>query len=384
MLTHRIPLRHRIAFCLSPTRSYEATTTGRNESEHSALKGTTPVNDSTPISKTAHLDSRRQEYRLAMTKRTANYQSVRVPVAEVEAFTEGQGGPRGFITPAAVELLNRELANASMLQVRFDTQTQTYLIESSSDVIDSEPWNSVIRKRTRSIRVIDCSGRLHLRCSCPFTMEYGLPCRHILAVNELLWDLEDVDPRWLKAMATGDLDHILFQSEATAKEMLNLPYLRRSSNDTVIVISDEDEFDSPPETAELPSTVEDPPQSNRSPTYSSILNDFTSLMHLVGEDPVSLAFVEANVRRIKQDLYERLRSRDADDPEASATGAPQDPVLSARPQGKPSSRRRKAAHESQHRKKRKSFTDLGSGNPTDYESIIDVTGSQPGRKRKCP
>ena len=50
----------------------------------------------------------------------------------------------------------------------------------------------------------DNNGRLH--CSCSWTKQYALPCRHVLAKNRGKVKLEDIGLRWMKLLECGYLD----------------------------------------------------------------------------------------------------------------------------------------------------------------------------------
>lgn len=75
-----------------------------------------------------------------------------------------------------------------------------------------KPWNHFLGPPTRVVFLIkdpEVPGRYRLGCaSCTFTIDYGLPCRHIFRVNDGKWDLHDVDLHWSKLLAQGELDDV--------------------------------------------------------------------------------------------------------------------------------------------------------------------------------
>ena len=269
---------------------------------------------------------------------------------------------------------------ASKLTVTFVSESNEYHVRGADYQTDdsTQPWNGLIPTRTRIVKLVSIDGKVVLRCSCPYTRENGLPCRHALAVNKGRWDIEDIDWRWLNALASADLDGIIFDPDITSAVSAG-PLLRVERSDAREELETGESPD--PDSITISSDSEESQVEENAPTtYSAVMREFADLMHLAGEDKESLSLVLDGVVALRQELYKKLKSALKEAPDRPVEGSKvADSVCAKRTRGKGSNKRAKPVHES---RKRFKFSREPHDALEGYEDIFDIQGSQPGRKKK--
>ena len=253
-----------------------------------------------------------------------------------------------------------------------------------------KPWRLVLTKAPRTVTIVDdTEGTSRLYCSCPFTRDFGLPCSDTLAVNELQWGLEDVDVFWLKAGETGELDCIL--PSLTASDSLLGPLFRRPSIAGLPTHPVAD-FVEQSRDSELPSVVSDEPEGREqddvlsdSPpaqqaSHSSVMRQCKDVVTMAGDNKVHLQWLQKKVEQLRREMFIELKLTSqpttAFEP-GSAEVVVDDPIVAAKPKGRGSCRRTRAASEGSAKRKKRRDEDF-----IVLDDINDVFGSQPGRRSK--
>jgi hypothetical protein len=191
-------------------------TTGRIESENSSVKST-GVNPTTKIVRLARFDVKRNENRVHETKlryqREANavpfnsegYEEIarQITKAGWELFHSQVSVWSDYIvvvkSPVLFEVFHRENAKRADYEEKVEISYEDAATSSSISV--TLPYFN----RVRRITVIDG----HLSCSCPFFSRYGIPCRHMLAVNKGQVSIADFHFRWTTAYVQGKMDSLI-------------------------------------------------------------------------------------------------------------------------------------------------------------------------------
>jgi hypothetical protein len=197
-------------------------TSGRNESENSSAKAT-GVDPKTSVVKLAVSDVTRNVNRAFESTLRVQREAL---VRPIESF--GYESISAQITGKAWELLNSQLnlyadynvVTISMNPVIFAARRLkyprdvTHELQSFAYETEGSPVIHVnLPKfyRTRYVQVING----HLQCSCPYFAWYGIPCRHMLAVNKGFLSIFDINLRWTTAYAQGLLDDKLQDIDTT-------------------------------------------------------------------------------------------------------------------------------------------------------------------------
>jgi hypothetical protein len=135
------------------------------------------------------------------------------------------------------------------------------------ETLGSEPIPIELPKFHRIRRITVHEG--FLICSCPFFSWYGIPCRHMLAVNKGRVQIADFYIRWTTEYARGMLDDVLREETITmspgAISQASREDFPSSSCSSSAIQETERSHDEPPEipdASDQPSSEEDDQQSS--------------------------------------------------------------------------------------------------------------------------
>ncbi len=204
--------RYHIAVAYTMTRAMEVLTTSRSEAENCSLKRFDTIHNAAPLFETCRIENIRQEQRNVDRSRVHNYIMYTVPTDVVaEYLANGADTPLAQMTPHGANLLRKQIEQSTKYRVIQPGSFCHYEVERINDVAETKPLPWRLEKRPpRTVTVIPCAeGGHQLKCSCTYFIQFGIPCRHVIAVNGGKVGLKDVDPYWLKTLLCGTLDHII-------------------------------------------------------------------------------------------------------------------------------------------------------------------------------
>ena len=235
------------------------------------------------------------------------------------------------------------------------------------------PWSEVIPRVPRNVTLTSSNGIARLSCNCHFTIDYGLPCSDVLAVNGLKWSLEDVDIQWLKALDSGDLDSALRNTSAAD---CRLPCINHREEPLPPPTTVELEADQEPVGDEVdrdsPDEVHINPSSQTATTFSTLSRDLREIITLAGERKDLLKYIEGQLQGIRKEVYSRIQPMILTTEDSLSQVTVSDPTVLP-PVGPASCKRTRAAYE---------YTSSSRRNLVAAELVEDWLGTQKGKQKK--
>jgi hypothetical protein len=192
-------------------------TTGRNEAENSSAKAT-GVNPSTSLCRLAKIDVARNSNRnfesdlriqretLAKPKDSSGFDNIATQItrhawgllqSQLQLFEDYSVYINCLIPLQFIVISKRNKLKSEYHEM------QEFLYNTEG----CEPIAIMLPRfyRVRTITVVDG----FLTCTCPFFASYGIPCRHMLAINKGVVSTQDIHIRWTTAYANGGFDELL-------------------------------------------------------------------------------------------------------------------------------------------------------------------------------
>jgi hypothetical protein len=191
-------------------------TSGRIEAENWSTKNT-GVNPSTSILKLGVIDVARNVNRVY----DSNLRYQREALVH-NIHCTGYENICLQITDYAWELLHQQILMQSQYIVEMiDTNPLTFAVYSKDNVLkrdnvimtnftyeDGQGGIQIDLPKFNRVRILEVVDG-YIVCSCPYFVRYGIPCRHMIAVNKGKISIADIHCRWTAAYAQGDLDDTL-------------------------------------------------------------------------------------------------------------------------------------------------------------------------------
>ncbi len=364
-----------VATCYSRTRSFSTKTTGRAEGENRDLKRFDGINNASSLWQTCNIEQLRQEQREVDRQLLIDYICQVVPQSVASNFeVDPMGSPEASITPAGLKLLSAQMKERKNYTIA--KSGEVFIVSRKPDTIQRKekmPWHRE-QPQSRAVSVAtDVDGCKRLVCSCGFFIEYGIPCRHTLAINGGKILLPDIDVVWLKALAAGHMDDSIlgFSSQFDLG-----PILRRLATDTIADVADATvtvEAD-PDGTVSLDATDSDTGGEEivvvkDTSSYQRNLYKFKEILARAGENKDCHAFIEQQLATVSLNLDSYIRSLR---PPVEGHHGYVDPIVAPSSGGQPSHKRKKSACE----------PDSSAASRLNTNDMIDAQGKQKGRKSK--
>ena len=306
--------------------------------------------------------------------------------------------PSANLTPLGRKILSEQLAQRTRYSV---TPASDYIFhvrreESHSD--DESDEAQVRAPVTRVVVLISVGDRFHVVCSCPFFSNFGIPCRHILTVNEGLWDLDDVDVFWTLALLRGDFDAVMrkhiVDGDVRWAHGLVFPVFRGhvkppspspyddSIDPRSFVIDSTSQLEPTDHTLERP---QEEPSSSSTFGFRELTERWKLLLTSVSDNGECMAYVRDLLGAVEALVEEKVRAL-AIPPALQHPGGSSlvDPIVAPATSCVPSSHRQKNAYEKHLSRRRREAPDLESvsASQVSLTSVVDAQGRQKGRKRK--
>jgi hypothetical protein len=283
-------------------------TDGRNESENSALKKF-GIHPRSKLSSIYRADTMRQAIRTITCERIENYVESTVPLMNCQHLN---------LTNETIETLNMLNDAAYRLTMKIlECSTEYYCIKVSNDLyhvmskdISTEYNYEVVDKdsgkkvtftlprfnRVREIKTFHdaASGQYHCKCSCNYTIQWAMPCRHIVFLNQQQLDVQQFNIRWMKVFQHVPLN-IICNSKYCAPKKLHVDNEQRWLQS----VAPPDELIQEPLGANCASEKDDDSNSSAS-TNIEMLNDFWEDNHRV------IDHEDRHPYRIVQDLCRKI------------------------------------------------------------------------------
>jgi hypothetical protein len=193
-------------------------TTGRNEAENWGAKSA-GINPKTAIAKLATFDVKRSAHRTYEQNIRFQREAITQPVNAPQAYKEISAK----ITSKAWELLESQIRvhleynietlckNPLEFQVTHKTNTRKQNYHEIQKYFYEIPGKDSIEislpkfYRSRTVHVEDG----YLKCSCSYFSCFGIPCRHMIAINKGVISETDIHLRWTTAYSQGAMDEFL-------------------------------------------------------------------------------------------------------------------------------------------------------------------------------
>ncbi len=300
-----------VASAFTRTRSFGAKSTSRMEAENRTLKSLDAVSDATPIYRTVEVESIRQEQRLVEREADAEFMLHTVPMSALKNFlARGIDEPVAYLTQAgAAKLLEQ---HSESLKYAVEVTDHGFIVSRVTvDANSTLPWAD-FRRSPRLVLVVQEGSRSRLLCPCTYFCDFGLPCRHTIAINRGEVGLDDIDIRWLSLLLAGHLDSRVYELATSTRQSPCGPFLRRNAHSvqtSVVTLpidlsdpltSDTENDETPTQSGEVVmDTVE---CAKQSVTYQDNMSLVKEILSAAMENPDCHNFIHQRLTKLKLDL----------------------------------------------------------------------------------